>query len=101
MNNMVLILGALLSLGLIVFALMGPATGKAASRRLGVVKMRHSDSVDVKLEQQMRKAVAARKPISFNSGEKMSLTDRLNLRLQQTGKKWKLSTSMLRSEFLS
>jgi tight adherence protein B len=91
MNNMVLIIGALLSLGLIVFALMGPATGKAANRRLGVVKMRHSDSVDVKLEQQMRKAVASRKPISFNIGEKMSLTDRLNLRLQQTGKKWKLS----------
>jgi tight adherence protein B len=91
MNNMVLIIGALLSLGLLAFALAGPATGKAVTRRLGVVKMRHSDSVDVKLEQQMRKAVAARKPINFNTGEKMSLTDRLNLRLQQTGKKWRLS----------
>jgi tight adherence protein B len=91
MNNMVMIIGALLSLGLIVFALMGPAAGKAASRRLGVVKMRHSDSVDAKLEQQMRKAVAARKPLTFNTGEQMSLPDRLRLRLQQTGKKWKLN----------
>ncbi len=90
MNNTVLLFGALLSLGLIAFALMGPATGKAANRRLGAVKMRHSDSVDAKLEQQMRKAVAARKPISFTSGEQMSLADRLRLRLEQTGKKWKL-----------
>ncbi|MGL5838054.1 MAG: type II secretion system F family protein [Sphingorhabdus sp.] len=90
MNNMVLIFGALLSLGLIIFALMGPATGKAASRRLSVVKMRHSDSVDMKLEQQMRKAVASRKPISFTAGQQMSAKDRLALRLQQTGKKWTL-----------
>ncbi|MCC6479091.1 type II secretion system F family protein [Sphingorhabdus sp.] len=91
MNNLVLIFGAMVSLGLIVFALMGPATGKAANRRLGAVKMRHSDSVDVKLEQQMRKAVAARKPLSFNAEDKMSITDRLRLRLQQTGKGWTLS----------
>jgi tight adherence protein B len=90
MSNMILILGALLSLGLIAVALMAPAGGAAATRRLGNLKLRHSDSVDVKLEQQMRKAVAARKPISFTAGQQMSLGDRLRLRLQQTGKKWKL-----------
>lgn len=88
MNNLVLIFGALLSLGLIAFAVMGPATGKAVNRRLGAVKMRHSDSVDVKLEQQMRKAVASRRPVTFTAGTKMSVKDRLRLRLQQTGKKW-------------
>ncbi len=91
MNQIALIIGGLLSLGLVAFALMGPSTGGAATRRLGVLKMRHSDSVDAKLEQQMRKAVAARKPISFTEGQKMSLNDRLNLRLQQTGKRWTLS----------
>ncbi|MEY4869625.1 MAG: hypothetical protein RIS11_819 [Pseudomonadota bacterium] len=80
-----------MTLVLLAMALAGPATGKAASRRLGAVKIRHSDSVDVRLEQQMRKAVAARRPISFTSGQKMSAKDRLQLRLQQTGKKWTIS----------
>lgn len=80
-----------MTLVLLAMALAGPATGKAASRRLGAVKIRHSDSVDVRLEQQMRKAVAARRPISFTSGQKMSPKDRLQLRLQQTGKKWTIS----------
>lgn len=91
MTNIVLIAGGLLTVVLLVLALAGPATGKAANRRLSAVKIRHSDSVDVRLEQQMRKAVAARRPVSFNSGEKMSVTDRLRLRIQQTGKKWTIS----------
>lgn len=91
MNNLVLILGFVVSLGLLAFAFAGPATGKAASRRLSAVKFRHSDSVDAKLEQQMRKAVAARRPIMFTEGTKMSAADRLRLRLQQTGKKWALN----------
>lgn len=81
----------MLTLALLAMALAGPAAGKAASRRLGAVKIRHSDSVDVRLEQQMRKAVAARRPVSFTAGEKMSPKDRLRLRLQQTGKKWTIS----------
>lgn len=91
MNNLVLILGVVVTLGLLAYAFAGPATGKAANRRLSAVKIRHSDSVDAKLEQQMRKAVAARKPISFTEGSKMSVPDRLRLRLQQTGKKWALN----------
>ncbi|MGC1469901.1 MAG: type II secretion system F family protein [Sphingorhabdus sp.] len=91
MNNLVLILGFVVSLSLLAFAFAGPATGKAASRRLSAVKIRHSDSVDAKLEQQMRKAVAARRPIMFTEGTKMSAADRLRLRLQQTGKKWALN----------
>lgn len=91
MNNLVLILGLAVSLGLLAFAFAGPATGKAANRRLSAVKLRHSDSVDAKLEQQMRKAVAARRPVMFTEGSKMSVTDRLRLRLQQTGKKWALN----------
>lgn len=91
MNNLVLIFGVVIALGLVALAFAGPATGKAANRRLSAVKIRHSDSVDAKLEQQMRKAVAARRPIAFTEGTKMSVTDRLRLRLQQTGKKWALN----------
>lgn len=91
MNNLIPIVGVLFSLGLLFLAFAGPATGKAASRRLNAVKIRHSDSVDAKLEQQMRKAVAARRPVSFTEGVKMGLPDRLRLRLQQTGKKWALN----------
>ena len=91
MNNLILLAGLLLSLGMVVYVFAGPATGKAASRRLSAVKIRHSDSVDAKLEQQMRKAVAARRPITFTEGSKMSPIDRLRLRLQQTGKKWALN----------
>ncbi|MFN3747903.1 MAG: type II secretion system F family protein [Sphingorhabdus sp.] len=91
MNNLILFVGLLLSLGMLVFAFAGPATGKAANRRLSAVKIRHSDSVDAKLEQQMRKAVAARRPVTFTEGTKMSPIDRLRLRLQQTGKKWALN----------
>lgn len=91
MNNLVLIFGVVIALGLVALAFAGPATGKAANRRLSAVKIRHSDSVDAKLEQQMRKAVAARRPIAFTEGTKMSVADRLRLRLQQTGKKWALN----------
>jgi tight adherence protein B len=82
MDNLVLIIGSILTLGLLAFAFAGPATGKAVSRRITAVKGRHSESADVRLEQQMRKAVAARRPISFTEGNKMSMADRLRLRLQ-------------------
>lgn len=91
MNSLVLIAGLVLTLALLGLAVAGPASGKAASRRLGAVKVRHSDSADVRLEQQMRKAVAARRPISFNSADKMSPVDKLRLRMEQTGRKWKIS----------
>ena len=69
-------------------AFMGPNVSKATSRRLGVVKMRHSDSADARVEQQMRKAVAARRPLVFMNGQSMSRYDRLRLRISQTGKNW-------------
>lgn len=91
MSNLIIIAGGLFTLVLLGLALAGPASGKAANRRLGAVKVRHSDSVDARLEQQMRKAVAARRPISFNSGEKISVVDKLRLRMQQTGRKWTIA----------
>ncbi len=80
----------MLVLVMLALAFMGPNVGKATSRRLGVVKMRHSDSADARVEQQMRKAVAARRPLIFSDGQQISRADKLRLRLAQTGKKWTL-----------
>jgi tight adherence protein B len=52
--------------------------------------MRHSDSADSRVEQQMRKAVASRRPMIFTDGRDVSRLDKLRLRLAQTGKKWTL-----------
>ncbi len=90
MQNLVLAAGFMLVLVLIALAFIGPNVGKATSRRLGAVKMRHSDSADARVEQQMRKAVAARRPMIFSDGRSISRIDRLRLRLAQTGKSWTL-----------
>lgn len=80
----------MLVLVLLALAFMGPNISKATSRRLGAVKIRHSDSADLRVEQQMKKAVAARRPLIFSDSAQMSRIDRLRLRLQQTGKQWNL-----------
>jgi tight adherence protein B len=100
-DMMILIAGGLLVLGLLVFAFMGPNAGKATSRRLDVVKLRHSDSADARLEQQMRKAVAARRPLVFMDGETISRADKIRLRLAQTGKTWKLKQYLYASGGIS
>ena len=56
--------------------------------------MRHSDSTDSRVEQQMRKTVAARRPLIFSNGQQISRADKLRLRLAQTGKKWTMKQYM-------
>ncbi len=81
-------LGGLFVLVLLMLAFTGPSAGKAGTRRMTALKLRHSDSASALVEAQMRKAVAARRPMTFTSGTNMSRMDRLNLRLNQTGKTW-------------
>jgi tight adherence protein B len=88
MQVAVLFLGVLLVLVMLGLAFIGPNATRTSMRRLGAVKIRHSDSTDIKVEQQMRKAVAARRPLIFSEQHQMSRTDRLRLRLQKTGKHW-------------
>ncbi|WP_411290558.1 type II secretion system F family protein [Sphingorhabdus sp.] len=83
--------GVILFFVLLAIAFAGPNTSKSTVRRLGAIKMRHSDSADARVEQQMRKAVASRRPVIFTDGRQISRTDKLRLRLAQTGKKWTLS----------
>ena len=89
--------GTLLFFVLVALAFAGPNSGKATTRRLGAIKMRHSDSADARVEQQMRKVVAARRPLIFIDGQHISFADKLRLRLAQTGKKWTLQQYMYAS----
>jgi tight adherence protein B len=90
MQTLILGAGTILFLVLIALAFAGPNVGKNATRRLGAVKMRHSDSADARVEQQLRKAVASRRPVIYSDGRQMGRLDKLRLRLAQTGKKWTL-----------
>ena len=85
-----LVLGGILTLALVAYALLGSSAGKSSNRRMTAVKLRHSNSADALVEQQMRKAVAARKPMIFQDGDKISRADKIRLRIAQTGKKWTL-----------
>lgn len=82
-------IGAVFVLGLLGFLFMGSG-GSTTTKRLNTFRARYSDSAAAQVEQQMRKAIAARRPVNVTLGQKMSMKDRLRLRLQQTGKKWTL-----------
>ena len=72
-------------------ALSGPSPAKEGQRRLQSVRFRHSDSTTDKVEAQLRKAVAARKPKMHQIAGSESRIAALALRLHRTGKGWTLS----------
>jgi tight adherence protein B len=86
---LIILIGAVLVLGLLVYLFLGTGSSPTV-KRLNSFKARYSDSAAAQVEQQMRKAIASRRPLNLTSGEQMSMTDRLRLRLQQTGKSWTL-----------
>ena len=69
-------------------AFNGPSPKKESARRLQALRYRHSENSVDKVELQLRKAVAARKPkarVIAGSGSRM---EALVLRLHRTGKNW-------------
>ncbi len=80
-------IGAVFILGLLAFLLLGSG-GSSTTKRLNGFRARYSDSAAAQVEQQMRKAIASRRPVSFAIGQQLSMSDRLRLRLQRTGKGW-------------
>ena len=80
---------AFMTLAYLAFA--GPSPTKESARRLQAVRFRHSDSTDAKVEAQMRKAVAARKPKLHQIAGSESRVAALALRLHRTGKDWTLT----------
>ena len=72
-------------------ALSGPSAAKESERRLQAVRYRHSESTNDKVEAQMRKAVAARKPKLHQIAGSESRIAALSMRLHRSGKEWSLS----------
>ncbi len=72
-------------------ALSGPSATKESARRLQALRYRHSDSTLDKVEAQLRKAVAARKPKLHQLAGSESRLAALSMRLHRTGKNWSLS----------
>lgn len=87
----------LIALGLMTFmvlgylGLTGPSPAKEAARRLEGLRDRHSESSTDKVEAQLRKAVAARKPKLHQIAGSESRIAALLMRLHRTGKDWTLS----------
>lgn len=80
---------ALMAIGYVSVA--GPSVGKASQRRLDAVRYRHSQSTDTKVESQLKKAIAARKPKAFKVAGSGSRTEALAARLDRSGKTWTVS----------
>jgi len=76
-------------------SLAGPSPGKEGARRLKTVRYRHSDSTNDRLEAQLRKAVAARKPKLQRVAGSGSRIEALALRLHRTGRDWTLQQYLL------
>src|SRR6218665_45991 len=88
---MFLAFGLAAALGLVAFALVGPSPAKESARRLQAVRYRHSENTLDKVEAQLRKAVAARKPKVHKAAGASSRIEALMLRLNRTGKNWTVS----------
>lgn len=84
----------LLAVGLMTFmvlvwtAMSGPSAAKESARRLQSVRFRHSENTIDKVEAQLRKAVAARKPKLHQLAGSESRIAALSLRLHRAGKDW-------------
>ena len=94
MNTIQLVLiagGVLVLLVLAYAAFAGPNAGKASQRRLQQLRFRHSESTDAKVESQLKKAIAARKPKKYKKTGSGGRLEALAIRLDRTGKKWTLS----------
>jgi tight adherence protein B len=76
----------LLVIGYLLFD--GTSASKTTQRRLQAVRYRHSESTDAKVENQLKKAIASRKPKVQHAAGAKSRVEALTLRLDRTGKKW-------------
>ena len=79
----------LMILGYVAFAGKSPA--KEGHRRLQTVRYRHSESTVDKVESQLKKAIAARKPKLHKVAGSQSRIAALGIRLARTGKSWTIS----------
>ncbi|RZV33448.1 MAG: pilus assembly protein TadB, partial [Sphingomonadaceae bacterium] len=84
--------GGLMALMVVGYAaLAGPSAAKESQRRLNAVRYRHSESTDTKVESQLKKAIAARKPKAHKVAGSTSRLEALEVRLDRSGKGWTVS----------
>lgn len=89
LQTFLLALGLMGFFVLIILAFSGTSTQKTVDRRLEGLKLRHSDSVTVKTEAQMKRAIANRMP-RMNGNGGVGKIEMIRRRLAMTGKNWKL-----------
>ena len=90
--QLVLVAGGLMALMIVVYVIMsGKSPGKEGQRRLQAVRYRHSQSTNDRVESQLKKAIAARKPKFHKVAGSASRVEALRVRLERTGKGWTLS----------
>ncbi|NBC36795.1 pilus assembly protein TadB [Novosphingobium sp. FSY-8] len=87
---LLLSIGGMATLVLLVLAMSGPGSSKQGAKRLQAVRSRLSENADDKVEAQIRRAVAARKPQAHQIAGSESRIAALSLRLHQSGTGWTL-----------
>lgn len=80
--------GAAALLVLAAIMLAGPSPAKEAQRRLQTVRLRHSESTGDRVENQLKKAIAARRPRAHRLAGASSRFEALVLRLERSGTGW-------------
>jgi tight adherence protein B len=87
--QLLLVGGGLMSLMVIGYTLLsGPSPARESQRRMQAMRYRHSESTDTKVESQLKKAIAARKPKMHKVAGSGSRAEALAVRLDRTGKAW-------------
>ena len=90
--QLMLVAGGMMALMIVGYlALAGKSPAKEGQRRLQSVRYRHSESTTDRVESQLKKAIAARKPKLHKLAGTGSRSQALSVRLQRTGKNWTLS----------
>ncbi|WAT19107.1 type II secretion system F family protein [Aurantiacibacter sp. MUD11] len=90
--QLLLIAGGLMGLMILGYVLAtGSSPAKESQRRLQAVRYRHSQSTENRVESQLKKAIAARKPKQFTRAGANSRMEALAQRLDRTGMGWSLS----------
>ena len=90
--QLLLIAGGLMALMVVGYTVLsGPSAAKESQRRLQAVRYRHSESTNTKVESQLKKAIAARKPKAHKVAGSESRIDALAVRLDRTGKGWTIT----------
>lgn len=90
--QLLLVLGGLVTVILLGYlALGGTSPAKESQRRLLAVRYRHSQSASTRMESQLKKAIAARKPRLHKAAGSSSRIEALDFRLRRSGQRWSVT----------